>query len=320
MGGESSKHAAAAGAARSRERKRSGLSNAFAGGDCRSTSNNPRPNTMGPSYGSAPEHIPAAPVKCTPVPIESIRTLGADLTWIPDTEATLITEWNHERQKLTAAGLRRSQPRRNGDSNGGGPAGSSGDSSGHASPGAKQSSSGSPTAAAGDQATPGVASSAGNLVPLNCDCAPATTGRSTGLIFRVPTTWAQPGFPGSGSSLSRSPSWPSSLQVATDQRGGSKKPSAGNSPCSPVVISALPVGIEYYRALQTRWTTPEARSMPPATEEEDLNDSLILEAVADPDCSVLSPPVPLGYMIDLFVPQWRAEGLFDQAEHGNSVR
>lgn len=80
------------------------------------------------------------------------------------------------------------------------------------------------------------------------------------------------------------------------------------------------MGLDYYRALQARWLTPEARALPPATEEEDLNDSVILDAVTDPDGSALSPPVPLGYMIDLFVPQWRAEGLYDQAELANQTR
>ncbi|KPI84522.1 hypothetical protein ABL78_6432 [Leptomonas seymouri] len=326
MGGESSKQSGSSEAThnRERERKRSGLSSVLAGvGRCSISKSTRSYNSCVPP-GSIPEHIPSAPVKCTPVPILQTATLGTAFTWIPDTEAALIMEWNRERQAAAAASTRGPRQRPNWEVNvGGWRDQSAGDPTDHSFPTQNRISDRSPTPATGDQAGCGATSSAasvGNLIPLNCDCTPVLTGRSTGLIFSCPTTWTQLALQGSASFPPQSSPTPSNPKAPADGSDELKKPGSGDSPDSPVVISELPVGIDYYYALQARWTTPESCSMPPATEEEDLNDSIILEAVADPDGSVLSPPVPLGYMIDLFVPQWRAEGLFDQAELGNQTR
>jgi hypothetical protein len=324
MGGESSKPTNSSGSVRSREHKRSGLSSAFAGGDCRTSSNYSRPSYLGgPSYGSIPEHIPAAPVKCAPVPIAQTTTLDKAFTWIPDTEAMLVTEWNRERQEAAAPRVRPVHANPNGD----------GDSGGYQAKPTLSSRQSSTTAGEDKTTVGGVTSSvssSANLVPLNCDYTPAATGRSTGLVFRGPVAWVQPTSQGSAPSPVASSSSPSSPKPLSDKRsaGGDEtsakrqEPLCAKSPgpSSSVVVSALPVGIEYYRALQARWATPELCHLAPAAEEEDLNDSVILEAVAEPDGNVLSPPVPLGYMIDLFVPQWRAEGLFEQAESGNQGR
>lgn len=327
MGSDSSKNANAPGTIRSRERKRSGLSNALAGGDCRSGVTNPRSHASGLSYGSVPEHIAPPPAKCAPVPIAANVTLSPTLTWIPDTEVLLIKEWNRERHETAAAGLRGFKQRPNGE-------GEAGVSPNGASLNTKQSNGVATTAASGrggeaEQATPGMTSSnssAASFVPLSCDCVPAATGRSTGLAFRVPTAGTQPALSGSVAAGVTAPSQassstPSSPKVPADKQSEPKKPTSTDSSApSSVVVSALPVGIDYYRALQARWATPESRAMPPAAEVEDLNDSVILDAVSDSNGSVLSPPVPLGYMIDLFVPQWRAEGLFDQAGLNNHGR
>lgn len=317
MGGDSSKHSNASSAqTRSRERKRSGLSSALAGGDCRSGPLGDRTARVGPVYGEAPDYIPPSPVRCTVVPIAARSQLDAALTWIPDTEAALIAEWNCERldggataAAAAAAAVAEAQHPRGGSSANAGAAGAKVAPS-PTTPGMTSSS----TCPASTPPSPMHLQTSSGL-PATCDVEDVLRGRSTGLTFKVPTTWTQLHAPHitstSASSKSlHSPTSPKAPALAQQPNAGL----AGASASAPVVVAALPVGMEYFRALQTRWLAPAQRAMPPATDEDDLNDSAILEAVAESNGDVLSPPVPLGYMIDLFVPQWQSEGLYEAAQ------
>ncbi|CAG9576533.1 conserved hypothetical protein [Leishmania major strain Friedlin] len=311
MGGESSKHSNASAHVRSRERKRGAVSSALAGDSCRTDSCHERTAHLRPSYGDILDSIPPSPVQCVASPIPLSGSLDPSLTWILDTEAALITEWNRDLQEVAApsTGAR------------GVPRGREAAAEESTLSWTKTSLKSGPSTAASN--TPGLTSSSTfpalsgwpspthakspSGLALTCDSVDVRTGRSTGLTLRVTTTWTQ-------QSSSRA-------KASTKESTSPKSPKALPKPlsdsvegASPLVVSSLPVGIDYFRALQSRWLVQEQRSLPPATDEEDLNDSVILEAVSESNGDVLSPPVPLGYMIDLFVPQWRSEGLFEAAQ------
>ncbi|CAJ1989798.1 hypothetical protein conserved [Leishmania donovani] len=311
MGGESSKHSNSSAHVRNRERKRGAVPSTLAGGSCRSDSLNGRTARLGPSCGDVPDYIPPSPVQCVASPILLSGSLDPSLTWILDTEAALITEWNRDLQEAAApSAVARGVPR------------------GRETAGEESTlswtktspESGASTAASN---TPGLTSSSTfpalsgwpspthakspSGLALTCDSVDVTTGRSTGMTLRVPTTWTQ-------QNSSRATASTKTLASPKSPKALPKPLSDSAEGASPLVVSSLPVGIDYFRALQSRWLIQEQRSLPPATDEEDLNDSVILEAVSEPNGDVLSPPVPLGYMIDLFVPQWRSEGLFEAAQ------
>ncbi|GET89571.1 hypothetical protein, conserved [Leishmania tarentolae] len=311
MGGESSKHSNASRHARSHERKRGAASNALTGVSCHSDTVNERTARLGPPYGEVPVYIPTSPVQCAASPISLSCSLDASLTWILDTEAALITEWNRKLHEVTthsaeAHGVSRGREP---------PAQESTPSLTKTSP-----ESGARTAAPKTlgltsfstlpvlQGLPSQAHANSSFgLSLTCDSVDVTTGRSTGMTFRVPTMWAQ--------------QTSSSATASTKALTGVKSPQALSGPlsgssqgASQFVVSSLPVGIDYFCALQSRWLARDQCSLLPATDEEDLNDSVILEAVSESNGDALSPPVPLEYMIDLFVPQWRSEGLFEAAQ------
>ncbi|CBZ28030.1 conserved hypothetical protein [Leishmania mexicana MHOM/GT/2001/U1103] len=311
MGGESSKHSNPLAHARNRERKRGAAPNALVGRSCHSDSLSEHTARLGPSYGDVPGYIPPSPVQCVASPIPLSGSLDPSLTWILDTEAALIVEWNRNLQGVSApsAGAR-GVPRERETA-----AEESTLSWAKTSPGSGASTAASnatgltssPTfpALSGWQ-SPAHAKSPSGLAPT-CDSVDVTTGRSTGMTLHVPTTWTQ-------QSSSRATASTKALDSPKSPKALPKPLSDSVEGASPLVVSTLPVGIDYFRALQSRWLAQEQHSLPPAADEEDLNDSVILEAVSEPNGDVLSPPVPLGYMIDLFVPQWRSEGLFEAAE------
>ncbi|KAG5502259.1 hypothetical protein GH5_05231 [Leishmania sp. Ghana 2012 LV757] len=308
MGGESSKHSNSAANARSRERKRGALPAALTGGDCRAVPLSDRTTRFGPSYGEVPDYIPPSPVRCVASPIPPSGSLDPSVTWILDTEAVLITEWNRGLQgvctpRTGALGALRGREGAGADSKLLGPRTlpeSAASTVASITPGLTSSSTCPPLS--GPPSPTHLQSSSG--VSLTCDSVAVTTGRSTGMILRVPTTWTQSKLSCAGASSKAVASSTSSEVSPCDPAGGA----------SSVVVSVLPVGIDYFRALQSRWLALAHRSLPPPADEEDLNDSVILEAVSEANGDVLSPPVPLGYMIDLFVPQWRSEGLYEAAQ------
>ncbi|KAK7194342.1 hypothetical protein NESM_000349500 [Novymonas esmeraldas] len=331
MGSEPSKHSSSSAArGRSRERRRSGLSNALAGGDCRSGTSNERSVRVGPTYGDAPDYIPPSPVRCSALPIQPSALLAASLTWIADTEAALIVDWNRRVQEaaldLPGAG-RTTTPGCGGDESGCAPASTA---EAKASGAVSVLGSGASTAALN---TPGLTSSttcpppstppsptrrqSSGVPPLSCDCVSVEAGRSTGTPFPLPTAWSQAAAASRTHGSTKAARSPTSPKQLPPPRGDAAE-GTSSSPSPSLVVTSIPVGMEYFRAVQSRWLAPAQRALPPATEEEDLNDSAILEAVAETNGDVLSPPVPLGYMIDLYVPQWRSEGLYEAAQENQT--
>ncbi|KAG5476508.1 hypothetical protein LSCM1_04221 [Leishmania martiniquensis] len=308
MGGESSKHSSSSANVRGREKKRGILSTSLTGVDCRAVALNERTARFGPPFGDVPEYIPPSPVRCVASPIPPSSSLDPSLTWILDTEAVLITEWNRDLQgggapSPAALGVLQGREAAGADSKFLGTRTlpqSTASTVASNTPGLTSSSTCPPLS--GPPSPMHVQSSSG--VSLACDSVAVTRGRSTGMALRVPTTWSHS---------------KSSCAVASS-KGVTSPVSSEAPPCDPaegassVVVSVLPVGIDYFRALQSRWQALAQRSLPPPADEEDLNDSVILEAVSEANGDVLSPPVPLGYMIDLFVPQWRSEGLYEAAQ------
>ncbi|KAH9577720.1 hypothetical protein LSM04_000942 [Trypanosoma melophagium] len=78
-------------------------------------------------------------------------------------------------------------------------------------------------------------------------------------------------------------------------------------------VTELPVGKEYFLALRSAWRAEAApRDVLPQTDERELDDSFIHDAIEDAVGAVLTPPVPLAYMVgEILVPQWELEGLYD---------
>ncbi|CAM39462.1 conserved hypothetical protein [Leishmania braziliensis MHOM/BR/75/M2904] len=315
MGGESSKHSNSSAHARRREGRRSAAPHAQAGADYHLPPLNVHPARLGPSYGEAPEYIPPSPVQCAASPILSSSSLDPSLTWMLDTEAVLITEWNRSLQNVATSSSGPFGVWQGGEA-------VTDDSKMSCAVTTPQS--GVSTTASN---TLGLTSSStclplsGSLLPahlqsstglaLGCDSVTVTTGRSTGMSLRVPTTWSHP-----------KPSW---SNVSPKTMSSPKSPQATPHPLSvssegapSLVVSTLPVGIDYFRVLQSRWLAVEQPLLPPTADEEELSDSVILEAVSEVSGDVLQPPVPLGHMIALFVPQWRSEGLFEAAQHSQA--
>ncbi|KAG5476509.1 hypothetical protein LSCM1_04222 [Leishmania martiniquensis] len=129
------------------------------------------------------------------------------------------------------------------------------------------------------------------LVPLHCDHTPFPFHRSSGVVFALP--------PGSGGRASPAVS------------------AAMPSDCgewAPGVIDKVPVGADYYAALQKAWArTPEQPPrLPPLATESEVNLADIEEVLSgDSDYEELRPPVPLGLMISYFTVDWRDSGLYD---------
>lgn len=82
----------------------------------------------------------------------------------------------------------------------------------------------------------------------------------------------------------------------------------------------IPCGEAFYYALRFHWrrqappgsaAAAEVALLPPLPDEEDLDDSLIMDCVCDDYKGVLDPPVPLSYIVDCLVPEWEDEGLFE---------
>ncbi|ORC92844.1 uncharacterized protein TM35_000021700 [Trypanosoma theileri] len=85
-------------------------------------------------------------------------------------------------------------------------------------------------------------------------------------------------------------------------------PADGEAPATE-----LPVGKEFFLALRAAWREEAApRDVLPPTDEADLDDSFIHDAIEDTVGTVLAPPVPLAYMVsEILVPQWELGGLYD---------
>ncbi|KAF8296756.1 hypothetical protein TcYC6_0086170 [Trypanosoma cruzi] len=78
----------------------------------------------------------------------------------------------------------------------------------------------------------------------------------------------------------------------------------------------IPVGKDFFLALRAAWRkeppTAERHKIPPPTDPRDLDEDYICFAIEEPVGNVMSPPVPLSYMVsEILVPQWTVDGLFD---------
>jgi hypothetical protein len=123
------------------------------------------------------------------------------------------------------------------------------------------------------------------LVPLDCDHAPLPFHRSCGVVFEQP---------------------------ASGIASASAVASNGTSAALPT--TELPVGMDFYTALQKAWSRRPKNppKLPPLASEADVNISDIDDALSgDSDYEELNPPVPLGLMISYFAEDWRESGLYD---------
>nr|CCC50237.1 conserved hypothetical protein [Trypanosoma vivax Y486] len=88
--------------------------------------------------------------------------------------------------------------------------------------------------------------------------------------------------------------------------------------------TGIPVGQEYFRALQSAWRNEGiyandgkdkgqcTRSVRPPVDISCLDESDIEEAIEDAVGTLLQPPVPLSFMVsNVLVPQWELGGLYD---------
>ncbi|CAJ1009525.1 hypothetical protein Q4I28_004839 [Leishmania naiffi] len=83
---------------------------------------------------------------------------------------------------------------------------------------------------------------------------------------------------------------------------------------APIMIDSVPVGIDYYAALQKAWSRAPERppSLPPLAMVSDVNLNTIEEMLSgDSEGEELRPPVPLGLIITYFIEDWRDSGLYD---------
>ncbi|TPP52081.1 hypothetical protein CGC20_5490 [Leishmania donovani] len=130
------------------------------------------------------------------------------------------------------------------------------------------------------------------LVPLHCDHAPFPFHRSSGVVFALPPSSVDDG----GAATMNAASLPDRGEQALS------------------VMDSVPVGFDYYAALQKAWSrTPERPpSLPPLATASEVNLSDIDEMLSgDSDYEELRPPVPLGLMISYFTVDWRDSGLYD---------
>ncbi|KAG5501989.1 hypothetical protein JKF63_04260 [Porcisia hertigi] len=319
MGGESSKYCNSSAHLHNREGKRNAQSDALMGPG--HSSDTVRTAGFGPPHGEIPDFIPPSPVHCVASSISPRKAPDSSLTWIIDTEAAIITEWNRDMQGVVAASLSpRAVPR-----------GRAVAAATNSSPSVKTTESGASTVVS---IAPGLMSpsvfppfsdssslvhpqTSAGLSPT-CEYVSVTTGRSTGVTFRVPTTWShsEPSHKGTPPTKLDTADGASSvvvsvLPVGIDEQGLG-------------AMSTVPVGIDYYTALQKAWsrTPKQPPSLPPLASESEVNLSDIDDVLSgSSDYEELSPPVPLGLMISYFAMDWRDSGLYDavQRREGGAV-
>lgn len=225
---------------------------------------------------------------CTPTPIDVSAARDLTISWLSHAESVLVLEWTECERAQQAQVLQQSQQRK------------------------VQQRQQQPVTTADEllaEATAAglryarVASSSSEedsdderrsqgLVPLHCDHAPFPFHRSSGVVFALPPSSVD----GGGAATMSAASLPDRGERALS------------------VMDSVPVGFDYYTALQKAWSrTPERPpSLPPLATASEVNLSDIDEMLSgDSDYEELRPPVPLGLMISYFTVDWRDSGLYD---------
>ncbi|KPI84523.1 hypothetical protein ABL78_6433 [Leptomonas seymouri] len=136
------------------------------------------------------------------------------------------------------------------------------------------------------------------LVPLDCDRAAFPFNRSTGVVFEKPAA------------------------KDADRSGVALATAASNGSAVGLPTTEVPVGMDYYKALQKAWShQPEhPPKLAPLASEADVNISDI-DAVlsSDTEWEELNPPVTLVQMISYFAEDWRGRGLYDVVQKREEV-
>ncbi|CCW65090.1 unnamed protein product [Phytomonas sp. EM1] len=143
------------------------------------------------------------------------------------------------------------------------------------------------------------------------DTVPMPRYRSTGIIYAKPSSAGNVGFETRFDGKS----------VGQAQRGGGggtlwdPPREAGMQSELALTLTEIPVGKQYFHALREAWRRPPppiiAAALPLPADRDDLSEYSILNAIDNVTSPQLVPPVPLDYMIELLIPQWVDEGLYD---------
>lgn len=82
--------------------------------------------------------------------------------------------------------------------------------------------------------------------------------------------------------------------------------------CAPPAVPQLPVGMDFYKAVQAEWRArPKDGRAPIPVAAPQMDPEDIIDAIAETPGDVLSPPVHLPFMIECLLEVWDEEGLYD---------
>lgn len=231
---------------------------------------------------------------CVPNPISLGAARDLTISWLSEAESVLVLDWAESRAKYTAAKAEEAaarQQRVREASPSGTAAAQLVAAAGLHAPQHSSSSSGSSCSSSEDEDEDDVRRAEG-LVPLQCDHAPFPFNRSCGVVFEG-----------------------TAVNAGGSSNGGPTGAAAAAGVATPQLpTTEVPVGMDYYAALQRAWSRRPANppKLPPLASEADVNISDIDDVLSgDSDYEELNPPVPLGLMISYFAEDWRESGLYD---------
>lgn len=241
----------------------------------------------------SPLRVPDGPVGCTPSPITPGTACDPTISWLSQTESMLVLDWAQERELKRTAKAKRAEEdaarRREQQTSEATPGSQLVAEAGLNLPRLSSSSYSDSLSSSWSEEADDLRREAG-LVPLECDHASFPFNRSCGVVFEQPTAFA-------------------SASAAAD--------AAPRGRATPLPTTEVPVGVDYYAALQKAWSRqPEILpNLPPIALEAEIHMAEIQDVMsADADSEELNPPVPLGLMVGCFAEDWRDDGLYDAVQ------